>query len=228
VTESPPQPERPEQPTAQPPAARTAAPVDVTPSAPEVAYPNYPLQFDVRYQQEYHRWLPLVKWLLAIPHWCALFFLWIGVFFAFIGAFFAVLFTARYPRGLFDFIVGVWRWTMRVTAYALLLVDPYPPFSLGDDPDYPVRFNLDYPPEGKIARWRALFAWVPAIPHLIIASVVGFVACVLEIVVFFTILFTKQIPRGVFDFIVNAFRYQSRANAYAYFMTEKYPAFAWG
>jgi hypothetical protein len=233
VTESPQQPERPEEPTAppppaQPPAAPTPTPADVTPSAPEVAYPTYPVLFDVRYQEEYSRWMPLIKWLLAIPHWFALFFLAIGAFFALIIAFFAVLITARYPKGLFDFMVGVWRWGMRVTAYVLLLVDPYPPFSLGDDPSYPVRFNVDYPPEGKIARWRALFAWVPVIPQLIIASIVTFVAWVLEIVVFFSILFTKGIPRGVFDFIVNAFRYQNRANAYAYYLTEKYPGFAWG
>jgi hypothetical protein len=233
VTESPQQPERPEQPPTPPPAAQpgvapTPTPADITPSAPEVAYPIYPVRTDVRYQDEYSRWLPLVKWLLGIPHWIALFFLAIGAFFALIGAFFAVLFTGRYPEGIFNFMVGFWRWGMRVAAYTLLLVDPYPPFSLADDPSYPVRFNVDYPPDGKIARWRALFAWVPVIPQLLIASIVLFVAYVLEIVAFFAILFTKKLPRGIFDFIVNAFRYQNRANAYAYYLTEKYPGFTWG
>jgi Domain of unknown function (DUF4389) len=78
-----------------------------------------------------NRWLPLVKWLLAIPHYIVLFFLYIGALFAIIGAWFAVLFTGRYPRGIFDYLVGVGRWTNRVTAYAFVLVtDAYPPFQL--------------------------------------------------------------------------------------------------
>jgi Domain of unknown function (DUF4389) len=78
-----------------------------------------------------NRWLPLVKWLLAIPHYIVLFFLYIGAFFAVIAAWFAILFTGRYPRGLFDFVVGVGRWHNRVAAYAYVLVtDRYPPFQL--------------------------------------------------------------------------------------------------
>ena len=82
-------------------------------------------------QQDLNRWLPLVKWLLAIPHYFVLFFLWIAAFFSVVVAWFAILFTARYPKGLFDFVVGVFRWSLRVQAYAtLLLTDKYPPFSL--------------------------------------------------------------------------------------------------
>jgi Domain of unknown function (DUF4389) len=78
-----------------------------------------------------NRWLPLVKWLLAIPHYVVLFFLYIGAFFVVIFAWFAILFTGRFPRGAFDFLVGVGRWTNRVTAYAFLLVtDRYPPFRM--------------------------------------------------------------------------------------------------
>jgi hypothetical protein len=76
-----------------------------------------------------NRWLPLVKWLLAIPHYIVLFFLYVGVFFVVIAAWFAILFTGRYPRALFDFVEGVMRWHNRVVAYAFLLVtDEYPPF----------------------------------------------------------------------------------------------------
>jgi hypothetical protein len=79
-----------------------------------------------------NRWLPLVKWLLAIPHWIVLFVLWIGAVIVVIVAWFAILFTGRYPRGMFDFVEGVLRWSNRVTAYAILLVtDQYPPFRLG-------------------------------------------------------------------------------------------------
>ena len=78
-----------------------------------------------------NRWLPLVKWLLAVPHYVVLFFLAIGAFVAVVIAWFAILFTGRYPRGLFDYVVGVGRWALRVQAYAfLLLTDSYPPFSL--------------------------------------------------------------------------------------------------
>ena len=89
----------------------------------EIAYPDA--------ARELNRWLPLVKWFLAIPHYVVLFFLYIGAFFAVIFAWFAILFTGRYPRSIFDFVVGVARWHNRVTAYALILVtDKYPPFSL--------------------------------------------------------------------------------------------------
>jgi len=193
-----------------------------------VAYPAYPVQLDVGYQHEYSRWLPLVKWLLAIPHYVVLAFLAIGFFFAYIGAFFAVLFTGKYPEGIFNFMVGFHRWVQRVNAYVLLLVDPYPPFSLEDDPSYPVRFTIDYPPGGEIARWRPLVSWLLAIPALIVSTLVIYAALIAEIVAFFTILFSQQISKGLFDFIVKAMRWQARANAYTEFMTEKYPPFQLG
>jgi hypothetical protein len=89
----------------------------------EIDYPDV--------KSDLNRWMPLVKWLLAIPHYIVLFFLGIAAFFAAVFAWFAILVTGRYPRGLFDFIVGVGRWGLRVNAYAFLLVtDRYPPFSL--------------------------------------------------------------------------------------------------
>lgn len=89
----------------------------------EIDYPNV--------ERDLNRWLPLVKWLLAIPHFVLLFFLWIGAVVAVIIAWFVILLTGRYPRGLFDYVVGVGRWSLRVGAYAFLLVtDRYPPFSL--------------------------------------------------------------------------------------------------
>ena len=82
-------------------------------------------------ERDLQRGMPLVKWLLAIPHYIVLFFLNIAAFFVLIAAWFAIVFTGRYPRGLFDFIEGVIRWHNRVGAYAFLLItDRYPPFSL--------------------------------------------------------------------------------------------------
>jgi Domain of unknown function (DUF4389) len=90
----------------------------------DVAYPDA--------RNGLNRWLPLVKWFLAIPHYVVLAFLFVGAFFAVLFAWFAILFTGRYPRGLFDFVVGVMRWDNRVIGYAVILVtDQYPPFTLG-------------------------------------------------------------------------------------------------
>ncbi len=89
----------------------------------EIPYPDA--------KNELNRWLPLVKWLLAIPHYIILCFLWIAAIVCVVIAWFAILFTGRYPRGLFDFAVGVYRWCLRVSAYAFLLTtDRYPPFAL--------------------------------------------------------------------------------------------------
>jgi hypothetical protein len=101
-------------------------------------YPSTDEQQSVALDFEYpdaahdlNRWLPLVKWLLAIPHYIVLAFLWIGAIVAIVIAWFAILFTGQYPRGLFDFVLGVFRWTNRVIGYAFVLVtDRYPPFRL--------------------------------------------------------------------------------------------------
>ena len=91
---------------------------------------QYPVTFEIDYPQELNRWMPLVKWLLAFPHYIALFFLGIAALVVWLIAFFAILFTATYPRGMFDFIVGVLRWGKRVNAYVYFMRDEYPPFSL--------------------------------------------------------------------------------------------------
>ena len=89
----------------------------------EIVYPDV--------ERDLNRWLPLVKWLLALPHYVVLAVLWVVAVVAVVLAWFAILFTGRYPRGLFDYVVGVGRWSLRVGAYAFLLVtDQYPPFSL--------------------------------------------------------------------------------------------------
>jgi hypothetical protein len=188
--------------------------------------PSYPATLEIGYPSELNRWLPLVKWLLAIPHYIALFFVWIGAFFVLIYAFFAVLFTRRWPRGAFDYVVGSLRWTFRVVAYYHLMIDAYPPFSLADDPHYPLRVSIEYPEQ--IERWRPLVQWLLAIPYLIIAGVLYWLTGVLTIVAFFTILFTKRIPRGVFELMVPGLRWNLRGAAYYYFQTDRYPPLTWG
>ncbi len=188
---------------------------------------DYPVQLGVVHQEEYNRLLPLVKWLLAIPHFFVLTFLGIAAAFVLIYAFFAVLFTGSYPRGAFDFLVGVQRWAIRVSAYTLLMVDDYPPFALADDPSYPVRLEVAYP-EAGVDNWRPLVHWLLVWPYAIVAGALVFAAAFAAIASFFTILFTREYPRGLFEFTEIALRWQIRANVYGHFMVTRYPPFAWG
>jgi hypothetical protein len=193
---------------------------------PPAAAGAYPVQVEAERQEEYHRFLPLVKWLLAIPHYLVLIVLGIAVFFVKIVAFFAVLFTRRYPEGLFNFVTGVLRWSWNVTAYVYLLTDRYPPFSLDDQPDHPARLEIAYPSEG-VDRWRPLIHWLLIIPYALVAGVLVAVAGLVALVGVFVILFTKDLPEGMFKLILNPYRWQFRANAYAMFMVTRYPPFEW-
>jgi Domain of unknown function (DUF4389) len=188
--------------------------------------PAYSASLEVAYPEELNRWLPLVKWLLVIPHFIVLTFVGIAAFFVGIFAFFAVLFTGRFPRGAFDFIVGAFRWGYRVIAYFHLMVDAYPPFSLADDPNYPVRLNIEYPE--RIANWRPLVQWLLAIPYLIVAGILYWLTGILTFIAFFTILFTKRIPREMFELMMPGLRWNLRGNSYAYFLTDRYPPWVWG
>jgi len=108
---------------------------------------SYPIRLDARLDQPLSRWLWLVKWFLAIPHYVVLFFLWIAFVVVTVVAGVAILFTGHYPKSIFEFTTGVLRWSWRVSyySYSALGTDRYPPFSLADDPTYPARLTIPYP-----------------------------------------------------------------------------------
>jgi hypothetical protein len=196
------------------------------PPPPSPGGADYPVQVDAQRQEQYHRLLPLVKWLLAFPHYVVLIVLAIGVFFAKIYAFFAVIITGRYPEGVFNYVTGVFRWGWRVSSYVYLLNDRYPPFSLDDHPDYPAQLEIAYPADG-VNRWRPLVHWLLIIPYAIVAGLLQSLAGIVAFIGVFVILFTKNLPEGMFKLILNPFRWQVRSGAYSLFMVTKYPPFSW-
>ncbi|MFF3329158.1 DUF4389 domain-containing protein [Streptomyces sp. NPDC002888] len=186
------------------------------------------------------RWMWLVKWLLAIPHYIVLFFLWIAFTVVTVIAFFAILFTARYPRSLFDFSVGVLRWNWRVSYYAhtALGTDQYPPFTLADVPDYPARFDVAYPE--RLSRGLVLVKWwLLVIPQYIVVGIFlgnwgwgggdhwggGGLIYFLSLVAVIILAFTARYPMYLFDFLIGLARWVARVAAYAALLTDEYPPF---
>ncbi len=230
-----------------PPAAATPPAVGLTGAgtgAGAPAEPAYPVQVTARLDPELSRGLWLVKWLLAIPHVIVLFFLWIAFVVLTIVAFFAILFTGRYPRSLFDFNVGVMRWTWRVSAYAFhpLSTDQYPPFSL-QRTNYPADFTVEYPE--RLSRGLVLVKWwLLAIPQYLLIGLFGTgwwfgpfgldrsashrgLGLVGLLVIFagVSLLARGRYPTGIFNFVTGLDRWLWRVVAYAALMTDRYPPF---
>ncbi len=207
----------------------------------------YPVRIEGQLDPKLSRWLWLVKWILAIPHYIVLALLWLTLFVLTIVAFFAILFTGRYPRGIFDFNVGVLRWTWRVAfySYGALGTDRYPPFTLDDVPDYPARLEVAYPEQ--LSRGLVLVKWwLLAIPHYIVTGIflgggsyaasrvdewfwgIGFETGLIGILVLFAgvaLLFTTRYPDGLFDLAVGLDRWVARVAAYVLLMRDEYPPF---
>src|SRR5437764_2554171 len=188
--------------------------------------PDYPVRLEVDYYAKPPaRLSTFFRWILAIPQVIVLACLGIAAFLVAVIAAFAVLFTGRYPRSLFDFLIGVQRWSARVAAYLLLVTDRYPPFSLRDDPAYPVRVQFDYPE--RIARWRPFVNWILIIPFAYAAQGVMYAAYFVAIAAWCMILFKRRYPDGMFEFVVIGLRWTMRQNMYQLWMTERYPAIEW-
>jgi hypothetical protein len=218
----------------QPPAEELAEPVP----APVVA--AEPVRLEAEIDTPLSPWLWLVKWFLAIPHLIVLVFLWIAFFLLTVIAGVAILFTGRYPRGIFDFNVGVLRWSWRVMFYAAtggLGTDRYPPFTTDPVADYPARLDIAYP--GDLSRGLVLVKWwLLAIPHYLVLAFVtgsglwwdrgfwgGGLLGVLVLIAAVVLLFTGRYPRSLFDLIIGFNRWSYRVIAYAGLMTDRYPPF---
>jgi hypothetical protein len=197
---------------------------------------SYPVSVSGELAEPLSRWLWLVKWLLVIPHVVVLMFLWAAFFVICFIAFFAILFTGRYPRGLFDFNVGVLRWMWRVGfySYQALGADRYPPFSLQAG-DYPAELEVEYPQQ--LSRGLVLIKWwLLAIPHYIVVGIFqggygyryGGLVLILAIFGAVALLFTGKYPRDIFDLVIGINRWSYRVWAYAALMTDKYPPFRLG
>jgi len=203
-----------------------------------------PVSVNARLDEPLSRGLWLVKWFLAIPHWFILLFLWIAFAVTTFIAWWAILFTGRYPRGLFGFNVGVLRWTWRVTYYATsgIGTDKYPPFSL-QPADYPATLDIAYPE--RLSRGLIFVKWFLIIPHAIIVGfligggwyarghrsgweagggpgLIGWVTIFAGV----ALLFTGRYPRGLYDLVMGMNRWVFRAIAYPLLMTDRYPPFA--
>jgi hypothetical protein len=250
----PPQPMGPTAPGTPPgsPGQAPAAAASAAPTASRRDEPAYPARLVGALDPPLSRWLWLVKWLLAVPHAIVLFFLWIALGVLTVVAGVAILFTGRYPRGIFDFNVGVLRWTWRVGfyAYSALGTDRYPPFTLART-DYPADFDVEYPE--RLSRGLVLVKWwLLAIPHYIIIAIFGgglgvnaglftwaeddrwspFVLQggggligLLVLVAGVFLLVRNRYPSGLFDFVMGLNRWVYRVVAYVTLMTDAYPPF---
>ena len=185
----------------------------------------YPLQIRGDLSPDLSRWLWLVKWLLIIPHLIVLLILSIVSVILTIVAFFAILFTGKYPRGMFNFNVNVLRWKWRVLFYSYLALgtDRYPPFSLTPD-DYPANLEVAYPE--RLSRLKVLFKWwLLAIPHYILLEALFGLAFTLAIFAGIVMLFRGYYPRDMFEVIMGFDRWTLRVAGYVTLLYDDYPPF---
>jgi hypothetical protein len=184
----------------------------------------YPVTFKADYVEKRSRLTTFFRLILAIPHFIVVLFYFLAAEIVVIIAWFALLFTGRYPQGMYDFVAGALRYQTRVYGYASLLSDEYPPFSGDPATPYPVDLNIA-PPKAEYSRLKVLFRLILAIPVLIIQYAMQIVAQVGAFIAWFAIVILGRQPKGLQDMIALGLSYQQRATAYFALLTEDWPPF---
>jgi hypothetical protein len=189
---------------------------------------TYPVQLEFDADRHITRWHPLVQWLLAIPHLIIAEALSTLRNILTLISFFTVLFTERIPRPLFDMIAMTYRYEWRAISYALFLHEDYPPFDFqptaaDDGVEQHTKVSITYPE--RLNRWKPLYKWILAIPHYFVALALAIASVFVVIASLFAVLFTGEYPAGMRDFLVGAYRYGLRVQAYVGLLTDQYPPF---
>ncbi len=187
----------------------------------------YPVSYQVDYALENRKRLStFFRYFLVIP-WVIVLTLWaIGALFAAFVAWFALVFTGRYPRGLYDFNAGYSRLGARVNGFYYLATDEWPPFHGNPDDSYPIRLGIPEP-KPEYSRLKAGFRLIVGIPVFLLSYVQGLIANVAAFIAWFTIVFAGKVPKGLFDALRMALAYQARAGTYILLITEDYPPFSY-
>lgn len=186
----------------------------------------YPISFAADYREEgRNRLTTFFRSIVVIPWYI------VNAFYAFAAsiaatiAWFVMIFTGRYPEGLYNFNAGYLRNTARFNSFYYLLTDEYPPFGGEENPEYPVRLGIA-PPLDKYSRAKAFFRYIIGIPVMILAFVQAIILMVVTVIAWFAILFTGKHPDGLFNPARSALSYLMRATAYMMLMTEDWPPFS--
>lgn len=173
----------------------------------------------------------LIRAILLIPQLIILYFIGIVAFILYFIATFAILFSGKYPEGMFNFVANYVRWNANINSYLLSLHDKYPPFSGDQQADYPLRFTVDYPPTSSRILNFPLFIGMTIralllIPHFIIIYFLGLAEFIVVFIAQFAILFSGLFPEGLHSFAVGVNRWSTRLTAYLLGLTDKYPPFS--
>ncbi|MGN6721031.1 MAG: DUF4389 domain-containing protein [Marmoricola sp.] len=190
---------------------------------------SYPVTVMFNPPERVPRWLPLLWWLLAIPHFIVLYLVGIAATICTIIAWFAGVITGRIPTGLLGFIAGYHRYQLRIMTYVYFMRGAYPSFALSSemiDPRTDPMVAIDFAPEEKRSRLTIFFRLFLLIPQIIVLYIVSIAAAVCSFIAWFAVIILGRWPSGLLDFVLGVLRWSTRVSAYGSLLTDKYPPFS--